>query len=203
MPLKNHHPSFQTYGLVICGGNSSRMGTDKSMLIYHQKPQRNHLYEMLQPFCEQVIISCNAGQENTIAKDHNFLTDLPLYNNIGPMAALLTAFTKFPQKDILFIGCDYPFLTSTDLQHFLSSCKEENRAAGFYNEVQDIYEPLLAWYPASSFDKLKKMHEAKQYSLQHFLRDNKALKFYPENKNSIISVDTIEAFLKAVNLIKD
>ncbi len=23
-----------TYGLVVCGGNSSRMGTDKSMLQY-------------------------------------------------------------------------------------------------------------------------------------------------------------------------
>ena len=202
MPLQYHHSPLQTYGLVVCGGNSRRMGADKSMLQYYQKPQRYHVYEMLQPFCEQVFISCNAEQANTIKDDYLFLTDNTLYNNIGPIAALLTALTNFPEKNILLIGCDYPFVTTTDLQHFLSLCKDQNRAAAFYNEQEDIYEPLLAWYPASSFDKLKKLQEAKQYSLLYYLRDTKALKFYPENKNSILSIDTREAFIEASRLIK-
>ena len=117
------------------------------------------------------------------------------------MAALLTAFTQFPKKDILLIGCDYPFLTAIDLQHFLPYCKEENFAVSFYNDKEDIYEPLLAWYQHSSFDILGKMHKAKQYSLQHFLRNNQATKFYPGNKNSMAGVDTNEAYIKAHNSI--
>ena len=202
MPLQYHHSPLQTYGLVVCGGNSRRMGADKSMLQYYQKPQRYHVYEMLQPFCEQVFISCNAEQANTIKDDYLFLTDNPLYNNIGPMAAILTALTNFPEKNILFIGCDYPFTTANELQQFAAVYNASDNAVAFYNEVEDVYEPMLAWYPASSFEKLKKLHEAKQYSLQHFLRDNKALKFYPENKNSILSIDTREAFIEAGRLIK-
>src|SRR4051812_45814849 len=99
-PLQNWHgkgPSISlrnmsgkylkaTIGLVACGGSSSRMGTDKSMLIYNTKPQRYHVYEMLQPFCEKVFISCKKEQSATVADGYDILTDDPVYNNIGPMA---------------------------------------------------------------------------------------------------------------------
>lgn len=199
-PIK-HHFFPDTYGMVVCGGNSRRMGTDKSMLQYYEKPQRYHVYEMLLPFCEKVFISCSEPQADTIAAGYPFLTDLPMYKNTGPIAALLTAFTMFPGKNILSIGCDYPFLTATDLKHFLKYCKEEN-AVAFYNEKEELYEPMLAWYPYQSVNKLKKMQVEKQYSLQYFLRDTKAIKFCPENKKSITSINTTEEFVKASNSIK-
>lgn len=202
LTIKHVLPVADLYGLVVCGGNSSRMGTDKSMLQYYQKPQRYHVYEMLQHFCEQVFISCNAEQANTIKDGYLFLTDNPLYNNIGPMAALLTALTNFPEKNILFIGCDYPFITANELQQFAAVYNASDNALAFYNDAEDVYEPLLAWYPASSFEKLKEMFKMKQYSLQHFLKENKASKFYPENKISMISIDTNSAFIKALSSIK-
>ena len=118
------------------------------------------------------------------------------------MAALLTAFTQFPKKNFLVIGCDYPFLITTDLVHFSPYCKKENDAVSFYNEKEDLYEPLLAWYSNQSFARLKQMHEGKQHSLQHFLKNNRAIKFYPGNKNCLMSIDTHEAFIKAKNSIK-
>ena len=192
-----------TYGLVMCGGSSRRMGTDKSLLQYYDKPQRYHVYDMLLPFCEKVFISCNELQANNMEADYSFLKDDAAYNNIGPMAALLTAFDHYPKKNMLLIGCDYPFLTTTDLQQFSTNAAAENNAVVFYNEEGKLYEPLLAWYPYQSFDKIKKMYGTNQFSLQHFLKDNRAFKFYPQNKNSIKSIDTNEEFIKARDLIKD
>jgi molybdenum cofactor guanylyltransferase len=171
------------------------------MLQYYEKPQRYHVYDMLQPFCEKVFISCSESQADGIAVGYHFLTDLPMYKNTGPMAALLTAFTMFPGKNILSIGCDYPFLTAPDLEQFSKYCTEEN-AVAFYNEKEELYEPMLAWYPHQSVDRMKKMQVEKQYSLQHFLRDTGAIKFYPKNKKSITSVNTTEEFVKASNSIK-
>lgn len=185
-----------TYGLVLIGGNSSRMGTDKSMIQYHKKPQRYHVYENLVPFCEKVFISCNKDQAGSISAGYSFITDNDLYKAIGPMAVLLTAFTKFPEKNMLLIGCDYPFLTANDLQQLSVNCNTE-RPAGFYNKGENIYEPLLAWYPYTAFGTLKEMFHSNKYSLQYFLKEADAIKLFPEIKKSIISINTLEDFKTA------
>ncbi len=186
-----------TYGLVLCGGQSSRMGTDKSMLQYYDEPQRYHLYNMLQPLCDKVFIACNEQQIKSKKAGYDFLQDDKSFGNIGPMNALLTAFTKYPQKNILLIGCDYPFLTATDLQQFSGCCK--NEPAAFYNEQNNIYEPMLSWYPYACFEALQKMYAAKQFSLQQLLTQSHAIKFLPISTNSIKSIDTHEAFTQTIN----
>jgi molybdenum cofactor guanylyltransferase len=188
-----------TYGLVMCGGNSNRMGTDKSMLQYYGKPQRYHVYNMLLPFCEKVFISCNKEQATSIDAGYNFIEDAPSYKDIGPMAALLSAFTLHPQKNLLLIGCDYPFLKTAELEQFSLQCKDI--PASFYNKEAVIYESMLAWYPYTCFDELKRMFEAKQLSLQQLLRKYDAIKYVPTDTNSIKSVDTTEAFNETCKLI--
>ena len=188
-----------TYGLVLCGGHSNRMGTDKSMLQYYHKPQRYHVYDMLLPFCERVFISCNKEQATSIDEGYNFIEDAPAYNDIGPMAALLSAFTLHPQKNLLLMGCDYPFLKTAELETFSLLCNDT--PASFYNNKAVIYESMLAWYPFTCFDELKRMFEAKQFSLQQLLRNHHAIKYIPSDANSIKSIDTTEAFNETYKLI--
>ena len=190
----------KTYGLVVCGGRSNRMGTDKSLLTYFEKPQRYHLYDLLKQFCEKVFISCNAAQLPTIQAGYGTITDLPEYTDIGPMAAPLSAFTLYPGKDILLIGCDYPFLSERDINNFINYCDGKSNAVSFCNK-DDIYEPLLAWYPFHLSGTMKNKFAERQYSLQHFLRGSIALKYYPENPDNMISIDTYEQYLKVLEEI--
>ena len=74
------------HGLVVCGGQSTRMGMDKSQLQYHGVPQREWLYELLQPLCEDVYISCNAEQAAEIGDSYPTITDATIYRNIGPVS---------------------------------------------------------------------------------------------------------------------
>ena len=186
-----------TYALVLCGGQSSRMGTDKSMLQYHNKPQRYYLYDMLQPLCDKVFIACNAKQTKQIEAGYDFIQDDERFGNIGPMAALLTACSQYPKNNLLLIGCDYPFLTASEVELFSIHCKEI--PAAFYNKADNVYEPMLAWYPYNCFDTLKKMYAAKQFSLQQLLIRSHAVKYLPTNADSIKSIDTKEAFTQTNN----
>lgn len=188
-----------TIALVLCGGNSTRMGSDKSLLQYYHKPQRYHVYDMLHSFAEQVFISGNSSQANTKEPGYHCLTDLTMYNNTGPMAALLTGFAHFPEKHILMTGCDYPFLSVPELINFSACCTDA--PVGFYNEDKALYEPLLAWYPASTAESIKEMHASGHHSLQQFLQKSHAAKYYPINKQCIQSVDTHEEFMNARKLI--
>lgn len=184
----------ELYGLVVCGGQSTRMGTDKSLLDYHGKPQRYYVYEMLEWICDKVFISCNSNQYDTITAPYATLTDLPVYENIGPMAALLTAFDNYPEHDFLVVGCDYPYLTNKDLKEFIKSIQGEKIASAFYHQDNALYEPLLAWYSQKSGTEIRRRFTEKQYSLQHFLRELNAEKYEPVRPKNIVSVDTPEEY---------
>jgi molybdopterin-guanine dinucleotide biosynthesis protein A len=194
---KYQFPNTQT--LVLCGGQSNRMGTDKSLLRYFDKPQRYYVYEMLMPYCDRVFISCNSGQALTVAPGYQCIPDDAIFSDMGPMGALLTAFTKYPDKHILLIGCDYPFLQVTELETFSTQCRDI--PVSFYNTEADVYESMIAWYPYTCFEELKHMFDAKQFSLQHLLRKTNAVKYIPSSKSSITSIDTREAYEQACKLL--
>ncbi|MDX1545013.1 MAG: NTP transferase domain-containing protein, partial [Christiangramia sp.] len=64
------------YGLVLAGGKSSRMGMDKGDLKYHGKPQRDHLYEMLQEVCDEVFLSLRKDQEDAVKANFRTIADM-------------------------------------------------------------------------------------------------------------------------------
>lgn len=187
MPTQN-----KPYGLVLCGGESSRMGIDKSKIIYHNKQQRYHFYDLLQNFCSEVFISCNSAQLQGIDKDYQTLVDLAQYENSGPISALLTAFKKYPSVDFLVVGCDYPFLAEDDIREFFTSINENQIASTFFNAERELYVPVIGWYTKNSADVLRDQFQSKQYSLQYFLRSANAQKFIPPNSLTILSADTPE-----------
>ena len=57
-------PKDTLVGVVISGGKSSRMGTDKSLLLWNNKPFYLHAAEILAPFCSEIYVSCNVSQSN-------------------------------------------------------------------------------------------------------------------------------------------
>ncbi len=181
------------YGLVICGGESTRMGTDKSLLVYYQKPQHEHVADLLAPLCEHVILCCNAEQYKTFRTGYPKLADLPEFAGAGPMSGLLTAFEAFPGNDFLVAGCDYPYLTTDELANFLHHTDKDLPASAFYNQ-NAFYEPLLGWYSRSAGDALLKTFKNGSRSLQRFLQAENAGKYRPMSERTMLSVDTMEDF---------
>lgn len=191
-----------TYGLVICGGSSSRMGCDKCQVIYHQKEQSYHVYDMLAPFFSKVLLCCNNLQATNIQPPYLYLTDHDFYKNSGPMGALLTAYKTHPGKNFVALGCDYPFLTPATLSIFINSIADSTTPAAFYNNAVDLYEPLLAFYTAANMEQIKKIFGDGNYSLQYFLRQQKADKFTQYQPGEIKSVDTLEEMEAARKQLK-
>jgi molybdopterin-guanine dinucleotide biosynthesis protein A len=189
-------------GIVACGGESSRMGIDKSTLIYYSKPQYEHVGDLISECCEQVVISCNNSQFGRLDTQYEKLPDLPEFSSSGPIAGLLTAFYTFPDKNFLLIGCDYPLLQKSDLALFLNAIQENSTAAAFYNKYGK-YEPMLGWYSASAAQKLNEHFYKNDYSLQSFLHNVNAQKYIPGSEEVMKSVDTQEDFTRITDFIKE
>jgi molybdopterin-guanine dinucleotide biosynthesis protein A len=181
-------------GLVVCGGNSSRMGQDKSLLQYHGEAQRYHVARLLKPFCDAVFLSLNETQTAERETEFPSLTDLPKYANAGPMAALLTAFHFLPGHNLIVVACDYPLFDQQELEHFTKTIQQQSGCRAFYNADAGFYEPLLAYYPADMSLQIRQQYESGNTSLQKILRLVDAGKHIPLSTQCIISVDDPEGY---------
>ena len=189
------------YGLIACGGKSSRMGKDKSLLQYHDLPQVEHIKRCIAPFCEQIFVSIQEKQLQSHAGISPYLIDLPRYQHIGPMAALLTAFHHFPHQNFMLIGCDYPLLKPDDLKDFVLLIDAHPQWPVAFFNPERFYEPLLAYYPAKCASILQQNHRAGMNSLQSFLKEQQAIPFIPQNLNAMYSVDTTVQHEQVITLL--
>ncbi len=186
-------------GIVTCGGQSSRMGIDKSLLKYYEKPQRYHLYDLLKSFCKSVYISCNSEQACHIHKGYEYITDKEEFRSHGPISGLMSAFLNHPEKSILYIGCDYPFLTKVSIQQLIEKRNNKSSCICYYNPEHNVYEPLISIYENKSLKEILIKFKKKQYSLREYLECSGPIILTPENIETIKSIDTLEEYKTIIN----
>lgn len=134
------------YGLVLAGGYSKRMGTDKGLIDYHGKPQREYMADLLALRCESVFISCRADQLADIPSPYQGLPDSFL--NLGPFGAILSAFRAYPDAAWLVVACDLPLLDSATLQYLIQHRNPSRPATAFRSPDNAFPEPLITiWEP--------------------------------------------------------
>lgn len=181
---------LSAYGLVLCGGRSTRMGRDKAFIDYHGKPQVYQVHELLAGFFKEVIISCRGEQYELLDKNFRLLADDKIYADSGPISGLLTASDLLPEKSAMVMGTDYPFMNKMELAEFIRTIRPDTFAASFYNREEDLFEPLLAYYSSAACRELKQFYRDGCDSLQQFLRKHDASRYYPLDITVIKSIDT-------------
>lgn len=135
-------------GLVLAGGKSSRMQTDKGTLHYHGKSQREYLHGLLSPYCQQVYLSCNAEQAPNLAGAFPLIEDR--FIGLGPMGGILSAFQTEPDAAWFTVACDLPYLSAQTLQYLLRHRNLSKMATAFLDPKGEFPEPLITiWEPRS------------------------------------------------------
>ena len=181
-------------GIIACGGSSSQMKQDKSLLNYHGLPQRYYLYNLLKPYCSEILISCNSDQVDEIHTDYNFICDKKEYAGNGPVSGLLSAFAEHPDNAILYVGCDYPFFGTKDIQKLTEARSANYSAICYKNSNSFIPEPLLAIYENRSKTLILQRFLQEKYSLREFLIGSDTQYLPPTNNHALKSIDTPEQY---------
>jgi molybdenum cofactor guanylyltransferase len=140
-------------GLVLAGGQSTRMRADKALLDYHGKPQVQWAAELIAPYCADVHVSVRAAQaDEPVRAGLPRIVDAPV--GAGPIAGILGALQHDPGAAWLVVACDLPFLDARTLEHLLAR-RDPGRIATAYRSAHDgMPEPLCAIWEPSSHDAL-------------------------------------------------
>jgi len=192
---KTLSPTENIYGVVLCGGNSSRMGTDKAFLQYHSSEQYKQVARLFTSLNLPAIISCNDEQQKKISNEFVCLPDDTAFKNNGPVSGLLTAFSKYPESSFVLIGCDYPLIDQQHIEMLISLSSYGYDAICFSRKtLQSINEPLLAFYHQRFKEKLFSSFHKGNTSIKRMLDEVNTLKIMVEEDSFLKSFDTPKDF---------
>jgi molybdopterin-guanine dinucleotide biosynthesis protein A len=151
--------------VVLCGGQSTRMGSDKGLLKYRSKTWAEVAVDKLQQFELRVIISINSNQFSGYSEIFSpkilVEDDESLYLR-GPLAALLTIHKKFPLEDLMVLACDMLLMETTLLKELLSQYKQHTSFDAFIYTNNAEPEPLCGIYKANALNKIFQLYQANQ-----------------------------------------
>ncbi|RYE29245.1 MAG: molybdenum cofactor guanylyltransferase [Sphingobacteriaceae bacterium] len=177
-------------GLVLAGGKSTRMGTDKAKICWHGKEQQYYLADLLALYCGEVFISCRSDQQQHIDKNYKVLVDN--YADSGPLEAILTAFENKPNCGWIVIACDLPLLNKKTLDELVKQRDANKIATVFKSPVDDLPEPLIGIWEQASFELLKNNHQKQHRSLRKLLITNAAKIIKAPDAGALINANTPE-----------
>ena len=173
------------YGLVLAGGRSIRMGSDKGLLNYKGKPQREYLFDLLSNVCERVFTSCR--QEQNISENLHPIHDKFDYS--GPINGILSGMEAHPEKAWLIIAVDMPFVDLAALQWLLKNREKNMLATCFLNEQENFPEPLLTLWEPAAYPLLSAYAAAGNISPRFFLASSAIKTVKPPDKKILSNIN--------------
>jgi molybdopterin-guanine dinucleotide biosynthesis protein A len=183
----------QLHGLLLAGGQSSRMGHDKALLIIGDRglSQAAYALALLQRFCAQTFLSLRDGQDIPCgAEGVPVLRDEAAAE--GPMAGLLAAFREAPDAAWLVLACDLPFIHSGLLAQLVERHQMEPTLpfVAFAAATDGRPEPLCAIYGPSAGPILARYAARGQFSPRRIMIEESALLLELEDAAALSNVNT-------------
>ena len=186
-------------GLVLVGGKSSRMGTDKSQLEYHGIPQSDYAVQLLEAKKLETFVSVRAGQQ---VDGHKTITDA--FVGLGPFGAICSAFMKNPNEAYLVLATDLPYISEELLDVLLSKRNPKKIATAIKGREAKFMEPLITIWEPKSYPVLLS-YLAQGYSCPRKILINSEVEIVEVEDSLIRNVNTpveFENVKKELNLLK-
>lgn len=132
-------------GLVLAGGRSERMGTDKAGIRFEGVTLLDRAVALLLAVVADVWVAVRADQlDDPVRTAYKLVADQQ--NGIGPGAGLLAAHAHYPESAWLVIACDMPLLDAGTLAELVAARDPESPATAWTVSTDGLPEPLCAIY---------------------------------------------------------
>ena len=140
--------------LVLCGGESRRMGHDKGLLLKEGIPWALHIGNLAGAMKIPVIYSINKTQEaayrEILPANQLMIDELDLP---GPLNGLFSYHRRWDNTDILLLACDMLDLDTGTIQQLLAVYPTIDADYIAYGDEQ-FYQPFCCIYKARGLQKI-------------------------------------------------
>jgi len=162
-------------GIILCGGKSSRMGSDKGLLIHEAKTWAQTALEKLSVLKIPIQLSVNEKQLEEYAKvfkPEMLIVDDTTLDIRGPLLGVLSAHLQNPDKDLFVMACDLPLMEANLLKELFSLYQQSKKYDAYIFTTDKEPEPLCGIYTAKALQKiiaLQKQNKLVKHSMKFML----------------------------------
>lgn len=171
-------------GVILAGGASRRMGTNKALLKMGDTPLIEGVYRTLAALFHEVIIVTNTPEEYAFIPCRKVAD---IYPGFGAIAGLHAGLAASRTERVFVAACDMPFLNPDLIRQLCNSSAEVDAVVPLNGE--GLREPLHAVYARSAAETARQVIEQDEKSILIVLDRIRTRLVTPEALRSISAAE--------------
>lgn len=166
---------------ILCGGESRRMGFDKSEIKVNDKLLIEIIAEALEQVFENIILISNDKEK---FKHTKYKVVQDIIQRAGPAGGIYTALNYASSKYVFITACDMPIINLNYIKYMMEVIKNKNvEGVAAYNCGQ--LEPLYSFYSVDMISTFKDQLEKNNFKIfelishcnMHYVIDEKVREY--------------------------
>jgi molybdopterin-guanine dinucleotide biosynthesis protein A len=196
------------HGIVLSGGRSLRMGTDKALLQVNGKALIRYICDKLETVCSELTVVVPFGEPNryndVLNRSVRVVTDH--FPDKGPLSGIHAGLSALPKEaDYAFImACDMPVFSIGLYVQMLSQVSDRQDGSGI--DIREAVlcpgQPFHAFYHRSTALTAERLLRHDERRLFAFTDKLRCVYVQPEADNCFLNLNTradYEAFVQKLN----
>lgn len=188
--------SAALYGLVLAGGRSSRMGSDKAAIRYGDRTQLELAVDLARMATKEAFVSVRSDQASDPLRA-KFAQIVDGGDVEGPAAGIRAAQVARPDAAWLVVACDLPYLSAATINHLVSHRDPARIATAYRSSHDGLPEPLCAIYEPAAAPALQQFLATGRNCPRKFLINSDTLLLTQPDPESLENVNTPEDLVAA------
>jgi molybdopterin-guanine dinucleotide biosynthesis protein A len=190
--------------VILTGGKSSRMGTDKARLKIGDRTFLEETYYKFKPYFNDVLLSLDTkGKYDDLNINAPQIEDI--IKNIGPMGGIYSVFKQTDLPAIFAVGVDTPFLSVKAAKAIIKLSNDSDICLLEHSDSK--IEPLFGVYKRTCLNAIEELIKEETYSMRKLFSSLK-VKTIPQKQlekkigekldKSFLNLNTKEEYVKYV-----
>jgi molybdopterin-guanine dinucleotide biosynthesis protein A len=175
-------------GIILAGGQSSRMGCDKASLPWGKGDLLHAVLTALAPVCQSLIVVSNVPRTISLA-GVSVLTDK--YRGCGPLGGMHAGLAASTSDYNFVVACDMPYINGDAVAYLAAAAAGYDAAVPY---IDGYYHPLHAVYHRRCLASIERLLARGIY---------RVIDFYPEIKLKPVAAAELARFAPDLAMLRN